>query len=169
MLWNLEPFRSTNKVFVGVGLAHDNDSASAGDSGYAVKWNEPRKIPTRRSNSFAVTSSGLASGLGAAMVSTPFVRCSDQALLVEAKNLNDGRESADRMRYGMGHFDYRVRYKADIAGAEAVLAFGGPPDRAAVGYGQSFKRTVPRSSHDRDQIVRLNERATALATFEQPR
>ena len=27
-------------------------------------------------------------------------------------------------------FDYRVRYKAEVAGAEPVLAFGARPDRA---------------------------------------
>jgi hypothetical protein len=27
-------------------------------------------------------------------------------------------------------FDYRVRYKAEVAGAQPVLAFGAPPDRA---------------------------------------
>jgi hypothetical protein len=63
-----------------------------------------------------------------------FVRYGDQALLIEAKSLNDARQSVDRMRYGMGQlFDYRVRYKAELAGAAPVLAFGSPPDRARGG------------------------------------
>lgn len=59
-----------------------------------------------------------------------FVRYGDTKLLVEAKSLNDPRQSVDRMRYGMGQlFDYRVRYQAETAGAEPVLAFGAVPDR----------------------------------------
>ncbi len=55
----------------------------------------------------------------------------DRKLMVEAKSLNDPRQSVDRMRHGMGQlFDYRVRYKAEIAAAEPVLAFGAMPDRA---------------------------------------
>ena len=48
--------------------------------------------------------------------------------LVEAKSLNDPRAAVDAMRYGMGQlFDYRIRYRAEIAGATPVLAFGSIP------------------------------------------
>jgi hypothetical protein len=52
-------------------------------------------------------------------------------LLVEAKSLTNPARAVDRMRYGMGQlFDYRVRYAAETAGAEPVLAFGTLPGRA---------------------------------------
>lgn len=100
-----------------------------------------------------------------------FVRCGDQSLLVEAKSLNDARESVDRMRYGMGQlFDYRVRYKAEVAGAEAVLAFGVPPDRATGWITTILQENgVAFVARDRERIVPLNERAASLAIFAQPR
>ncbi|HEY1867709.1 MAG TPA: hypothetical protein VGG70_05385 [Candidatus Cybelea sp.] len=99
-----------------------------------------------------------------------FVRCGDQSLLVEAKSLNDARQSVDRMRYGMGQlFDYRVRYKADVAGAEAVLAFGAPPDRATGWITTILQENgVAFVARDHDRIVPLNERAAALTIFAQP-
>ena len=93
-----------------------------------------------------------------------FVRCGDQALLVEAKSLNDARQSVDRMRYGMGQlFDYRVRYKAEVAGAQAVLAFGAPPDRTSGWITTILQENgIAFIARDRDRLVPLNERATAL-------
>jgi hypothetical protein len=100
-----------------------------------------------------------------------FVRCGDQALLVEAKSLNDARQSVDRMRYGMGQlFDYRVRYKAEVAGAEPVLAFGAPPDRASSWIATILQENgVAFIARDRERLVPLNERATALPILAQQR
>ncbi len=57
-----------------------------------------------------------------------FARIGEARYLVEAKSLNDPRAVVDTMRYGMGQlFDYRVRYRAEIEGAEPVLAFGAMP------------------------------------------
>lgn len=100
-----------------------------------------------------------------------FVCCCDQSLLIEAKSLNDARQSVDRMRYGMGQlFDYRVRYKADVAGAEPVLAFGTPPDQATRWITTILQENgVAFVARDRERIVPLNERAAALTIFAQPR
>jgi hypothetical protein len=94
-----------------------------------------------------------------------FVRCGEQALLVEAKSLNDARQSVDRMRYGMGQlFDYRVRYKAEVAGAEPVLAFGAPPDRATGWVATILQENgIAFIARDGQRLVPLNERAQALA------
>ena len=59
-----------------------------------------------------------------------YARVGEQRILVEAKSLTDPARAVDRMRYGMGQlFDYRVRYKAQIADAVPVLAFGTAPAR----------------------------------------
>ncbi|MHB8433953.1 MAG: EVE domain-containing protein [Candidatus Tyrphobacter sp.] len=96
-----------------------------------------------------------------------FVRYGDQSLLVEAKSLNDARQSVDRMRYGLGQlFDYRVRYKAEVAGAEPVLAFGAPPDRASGWITTILQENgVAFVARDHERLVPLNERATAIALF----
>jgi hypothetical protein len=93
-----------------------------------------------------------------------FVRCGDERLLVEAKSLNDTRQSVDRMRYGMGQlFDYRVRYKADVAGAEPVLAFGTPPDRATGWITTILQENgIAFIARDGERLVALNECAKAL-------
>lgn len=94
-----------------------------------------------------------------------FVRCGEQALLVEAKSLTDVRQSVDRMRYGMGQlFDYRVRYKAEVAGAEPVLAFGARPDRVT-GWVTTIlqENGIAFIARDGQRLVPLNERAQALA------
>ena len=99
-----------------------------------------------------------------------FVRCGDQKLLVEAKSLTDVRQSVDRMRYGMGQlFDYRVRYKAEIAGAEPVLAFGAPPDHATAWITTILQENgISFIAQDRGRLVALNERAAALTILTQP-
>jgi hypothetical protein len=54
----------------------------------------------------------------------------DRRILVEVKSLGQQAAAVNRMRYGMGQLlDYRVRYAAEIAGAEPVLAFGARPER----------------------------------------
>jgi hypothetical protein len=59
-----------------------------------------------------------------------YAKIGEQRVLVEAKSLANPDRAVDRMRYGMGQlFDYRVRYEAEVAGAEPVLAFGTPPER----------------------------------------
>ena len=96
-----------------------------------------------------------------------FVHYSDRSLLIEAKSLNDARQSVDRMRYGMGQlFDYRVRYKAEVAGAELVLAFGAPPDRASGWIATILQENgIAFVARDRERLVPLNEHATAIPLF----
>jgi hypothetical protein len=96
-----------------------------------------------------------------------FVRYGDQSLLVEAKSLTDARQSIDRMRYGMGQlFDYRVRYKAEVAGAEPVLAFGALPDRASGWITTILQENgIAFVARDRERLLPLNERATTIALF----
>ncbi len=61
-----------------------------------------------------------------------FARVGEQRYLIEAKSLTRQASAVNRMRYGMGQlFDYSVRYKAELAGALPVLAFGSPPEREA--------------------------------------
>jgi len=99
-----------------------------------------------------------------------FVRCGEQNLLVEAKSLNDARQSVDRMRYGMGQlFDYRVRYKAEVAGAEPVLAFGAPPDGATRWVTTILQENgIAFIARDGQRLIPLNERAEALAICANP-
>ncbi len=61
-----------------------------------------------------------------------FAQVGERRMLIEVKSLTRSAVAVNRMRYGMGQLmDYRVRYKAELAGAEPVLAFGTPPDRDA--------------------------------------
>ena len=93
-----------------------------------------------------------------------FVHCGEQKLLVEAKSLTDPRQSVDRMRYGMGQlFDYRVRYEAEVAGAEPVLAFGALPDRATSWVATILQQNgVAFIARDGERLLPLNARAEAL-------
>ena len=93
-----------------------------------------------------------------------FVHVGEQKLLVEAKSLTDPRQSVDRMRYGMGQlFDYRVRYKAEVAGAEPVLAFGAIPDRATSWVATILQENgVAFIARDGERLLPLNARAEAL-------
>lgn len=94
-----------------------------------------------------------------------FVRYGDRKLLVEAKSLNDARQSVDRMRYGMGQlFDYRVRYKAETAGAEPVLAFGAMPDRATSWVATILEENgIAFVARKGERLMPLNARAESLA------
>lgn len=59
-----------------------------------------------------------------------FARLGERKFLIEVKSLTRQSVAVSRMRYGIGQLmDYRVRYKAEIAGAEPVLAFGAAPER----------------------------------------
>lgn len=93
-----------------------------------------------------------------------FVRYNDERLLVEAKSLNDARQSIDRMRYGMGQlFDYRVRYRAEIADAQPVLAFGGVPDRATSWVSTILEENgIAFVAKRGERLVPLNVRAQSL-------
>lgn len=99
-----------------------------------------------------------------------FVRYGDQSLLVEAKSLTDVHQAVDRMRYGMGQlFDYRVRYRAEMAGAQPVLAFGAPPDRTTGWIASILQENgVAFIARDRQRLVALNERAAALTILTPP-
>lgn len=93
-----------------------------------------------------------------------FVRYGDHKLLIEAKSLTDVRQSVDRMRYGMGQlFDYRVRYHAEVAGAEPVLAFGAPPDRETSWVATILQENgVAFIARSGERLLALNARAEAL-------
>lgn len=92
------------------------------------------------------------------------VNCSGRRLLIEAKSLTDPHQSVDRMRYGMGQlFDYRVRYKAEIEGADPVLAFGSPPDRSTSWIANILDENgVAFVARQNERIVPLNRRAEGL-------
>lgn len=63
-------------------------------------------------------------------------------------------------------FNYRVSYKAEVAGAEPVLAFGAPPDRAS-GWITAIlqENSIAFVARDREQLVPLNKPAAAIALF----
>jgi hypothetical protein len=94
-----------------------------------------------------------------------FVRYGERRLLVEAKSLNDARQSVDRMRYGMGQlFDYRVRYRAETEDAEPVLAFGAIPDRATSWVATILQENgVAFIARNGARLVPLNARGESLA------
>lgn len=94
-----------------------------------------------------------------------FVRYGGRRLLVEAKSLNDARQSVDRMRYGMGQlFDYRVRYRAETEDAEPVLAFGAMPDRATSWIATILEENgVAFIARSGSRLLPLNARAESLA------
>ncbi|MGH7727272.1 MAG: hypothetical protein ACREM2_00555 [Vulcanimicrobiaceae bacterium] len=90
----------------------------------------------------------------------------DGRVLIEAKSLNEERDAVDRMRYGMGQLlDYGVRYRADLAAATPLLAFGRIPQND-VGWIASILESNGigfAGARRPDEIVPLNE--TARATF----
>src|SRR5579875_726988 len=94
-----------------------------------------------------------------------FARYGEEKLLIEAKSLNDPRQSVDRMRYGMGQlFDYNVRYKAEVSGAKPVLAFGAPPDRSTTWIATILEENgISFIARDGERLVPLNARAERLA------
>lgn len=56
-----------------------------------------------------------------------YAKLGERRFLIEAKSLTNPTSAVNRMRYGMGQLmDYGVRYRAELAGAEPVLAFGAP-------------------------------------------
>lgn len=59
-----------------------------------------------------------------------FAKVGERKLLIEVKSLTHADAAVNRMRYGMGQLlDYRVRYKAQLAGADPVLVFGSQLER----------------------------------------
>lgn len=93
-----------------------------------------------------------------------YARVGEQKFLIEAKSLTDPRSAVDRMRYGIGQlFDYGVRYRTALDGAEPVLAFGNPPARDVAWIpsvlddnGIAFVTAIG------ERIVPLNDRAMQL-------
>jgi hypothetical protein len=85
--------------------------------------------------------------------------------MVEAKSLNDPNAAVDRMRYGMGQlFDYRVRYEAELAGAQPVLAFGARPPSSLSWIGNVLQgNDVGFVASEGGRLVALNERAKSIA------
>jgi hypothetical protein len=87
------------------------------------------------------------------------VELGSERLLIEAKSLNDLRDTVNRMRYGLGQLmDYSVRYKAELQNASPVLAFGRPLDRET-----SFIATILQENNvglvaqDADVLRPLND------------
>ncbi|MDQ2871867.1 MAG: hypothetical protein M3R35_01915 [Candidatus Eremiobacteraeota bacterium] len=93
-----------------------------------------------------------------------FVSCGEQRMLIEAKSLTDARQSVDRMRYGMGQlFDNGVRYRAELKGAEPVLAFGALPNRETNWISTILQENgVAFIGRSGEKLVALNDRAERL-------
>jgi hypothetical protein len=91
----------------------------------------------------------------------------DERDLIEAKSLNDLRDSVNRMRYGIGQLaDYQVRYRAQLRGAKPLLAFGRPPDRETSWIATVLEETgIGFVAGDGDRLVPLNESAKSLRLF----
>jgi len=90
-----------------------------------------------------------------------------QRLLIEAKSLNDVRDSVHRMRYGLGQLmDYRTRYRVEIEGAEPVLVFGRAPDREASWISEILDENgVAFVSSVGDELVPMNNAARRKTLF----
>jgi hypothetical protein len=88
----------------------------------------------------------------------------DVRTLVEAKSLNDLRDTVDRMRYGIGQLaDYAYRYQADLRGARSVLAFGRAPDRQTSWIGDVLQSNkIAFVALERDVVLPMNELAREL-------
>lgn len=95
------------------------------------------------------------------------VRFANERILVEAKSLNDPRDAIDRMRYGMGQLmDYGIRYRAELAGATPMLAFGRPPDAATSWIAEILNENgVAFVCSGPDGISPFNALATASTLF----
>jgi len=93
-----------------------------------------------------------------------FVHIGESKYLVEAKSLNDPASAVDRMRYGMGQlFDYRVRYEAELAGAQPVLAFGARPAPSVSWIGTVLQgNDVGFIASEGGRLMPLNERARSI-------
>lgn len=96
-----------------------------------------------------------------------FARLGERRFLIEAKSLPRPSVALDRMRYGVGQLmDYRVRYEAELMGAEPILAFGARVERE-----QSFIPTILDKNGIAlvevigDRAVPGNERACSLPLF----
>lgn len=89
------------------------------------------------------------------------------AMLIEAKSLTNASEAVNRMRYGMGQlFDYRFRYKTEVAEAQPVLAFGNSPQRGDEWIGDVLQENgVAFISLQSQSVVPLNRLGEALPIF----
>lgn len=96
-----------------------------------------------------------------------FAQIGERRMLVEAKSLTRQSEAVDRMRYGMGQLmDYSVRYRAELMGAEPILAFGTPPERE-VGWIPDILEgnSIAFVANDRGRLTAGNAKARALPLF----
>ncbi|MEO6913059.1 MAG: hypothetical protein ABI182_03435 [Candidatus Baltobacteraceae bacterium] len=96
-------------------------------------------------------------------------RIGGRRLLIEVKSLTRQSAAVNRMRYGIGQLmDYRVRYKAEIAGAEPILAFGTPPERE-VGWIPNIlqENGIAFVSRHGSEVTPGNELAQSLPIFQQ--
>ncbi|MHB8364557.1 MAG: hypothetical protein ACYDEK_08270 [Vulcanimicrobiaceae bacterium] len=93
-----------------------------------------------------------------------YARVGEQKFLIEAKSLTDPRSAVDRMRYGIGQlFDYGVRYRTALDGAEPVLAFGNPPARDVAWIPSVLDENgIAFVTAIEERIVPLNDRAMRL-------
>lgn len=91
----------------------------------------------------------------------------NERILVEAKSLNDLGDAVDRMRYGLGQLlDYGVRYRAELAGAKPLLAFGRPPAADAQWIGEILQENgVAFACVANDALLPLNEHARETRLF----
>jgi hypothetical protein len=91
----------------------------------------------------------------------------DRRALIEAKSLNDLRDSVDRMRYGIGQLaDYGFRYRAELRGAKPVLAFGRAPDRQTSWIADALEdNSVAFVALVDDAIQPMNKLARSLPIF----
>jgi hypothetical protein len=92
----------------------------------------------------------------------------DRRVLIEVKSLSGPAVAVNRMRYGMGQLmDYRVRYKAELAGAAPALAFGAPLDREVSWIANVLQENgIAFMAREAERIVARNEAARALPLFE---
>ncbi|MHB8142031.1 MAG: hypothetical protein ACYDHD_12410 [Vulcanimicrobiaceae bacterium] len=96
-----------------------------------------------------------------------FASIGEQRMLIEAKSLTNPTEAVDRMRFGIGQLcDYDFRYRADVGGAQRVLAFGQAPDRESSWIGTLLQeQRIGFIALHKEKVVALNDCAAALPLF----
>jgi hypothetical protein len=90
-----------------------------------------------------------------------FAKIGDQRFLIEAKSLNDARDSVNRVRYGIGQLaDYAFRYDSELQGPMRVLAMAARPPRETAWLGLVLDQERTAFLLARDGVIEpMNETA----------
>ncbi len=90
-----------------------------------------------------------------------FAKLGEQRFLIEAKSLNDARDSVNRVRYGIGQLaDYAFRYGRELERPLRVLAMAARPPRETAWLGSVLDQERTAFLLARDGVIEaMNETA----------